>query len=177
MVSPGSYLNNANDSKKRCSWQEKYSYVKASKFTIAGDSIRYPGFVTEKIVQPFQNHSIPIYFGSTRIYEDFNKEAFVCCENEDDIDRAIEQVKYLDTHDEAYINMLMQHPLVVEDYTQRLYEQLDEFLVNIFSQDINNAYRRVRYFCAQQHESYLKDYMKKYNRTPNIVRRIKNKLS
>ena len=75
VVSPGSYLNNANDSKKRCSWQEKYSYVKASKFTIAGDSIRYPGFVTEKIVQPFQNHSIPIYFGSTRIYEDFNKEA------------------------------------------------------------------------------------------------------
>ena len=176
VVSPGSYLNNVNGNKKRCSWQEKHDYLKQSKFTIAGDSIHYPGFVTEKIVDPFIYHSIPIYYGSTRIYDDFNKDAFVCCESEDGIDRVIEQVKYLDTHDDAYMDMLMQQPLVTEDYTIRLYEQLEEFLVKIFSQDPNKAFRRVRYFCAEQHESYLRDYMERYNRTPEIVRKIKNKL-
>lgn len=177
VVSPGSYLNNVNGSKKRCSWQEKNSYVKFSKFTIAGDSIHYPGFVTEKIVDPFRYHSIPIYYGSTKIYEDFNKDAFVCCEDEEDIERVIEQVMYLDTHDDAYIDMLMQQPLITEDYTQKKYKQLEEFLFHIFSQDVDKAFRRVKYFCAEQHESYLREYMKKYNRTPNIVRQIKNKLS
>ena len=173
VVSPGSYLNNVNSNNKRCSWKEKYEYLKLSKFTIAGDSIHYPGFVTEKIVQPFQNHTIPIYFGSTRIYEDFNKDSFVCCKDESDIDRAIEQVKYLDTHDDAYIEMLMQQPLVTEDYTIKLYEQLEKFLVNIFSQAPDKAYRRVRYFCAEQHESYMKDYMRRYNRSPSLIRKIK----
>ena len=176
VVSPGRFLNNQNNGKNGCSWQEKYEYLKKSKFTIAGDSISYPGFVTEKIVQAFQNHSIPIYFGNPRIFEDFNKEAFVCCESEEDLDRVLKQVKYLDNNDEVYIKMLMKCPLVSEDYVVKKYEELENFLVNIFSQEPEKAIRRVRYFCANQHESYLKDYMIKYQRVPKVFRLIKNKL-
>lgn len=174
VVSPGSYLNNVNDSKKRCSWQEKNEYLRLSKFTIAGDSIEYPGFVTEKIVEPFQCHSIPIYFGSTNINKDFNTDSFVWCRSKEDIDKTLEQVKYLDTHDDAYVEMLMCNPLPSEDYLVQKYEQLEQFLFNIFSQESDEAYRRVRYFCADHHEKYLKEYAARYERTPEFIRKIRS---
>ncbi|MBP3446604.1 MAG: hypothetical protein J6K64_04930 [Clostridia bacterium] len=173
VVSPGSYMNNVNNEKKRCSWQEKNEYLKASKFTIAGDSIEYPGFVTEKIVQPFMCHSIPVYFGSTKIDEDFNTNSFVWCKSKDDIERTLEQVKFLDTHDDAYIDMLMCNPLHSEDYLVKKYEQLEAFLLNIFSQERDEAFRRVRYFCAQQHEEHLKEYAERYERMPGFIKKLR----
>jgi hypothetical protein len=177
VVSPGSYLNNVGGGKTRCSWQEKHDYLRLSKFTIAGDSIRYPGFVTEKIVDPFRYHSIPVYSGSTRIDEDFDQNSFIWCKSKDDLNDVLEQVKYLDTHDDEYIHMLMQCPLYDENYLVQKYDALEKFLVNIFSQDADEAYRRVRYFCAQQHETYLKKYYKRDANTPEFVKQIQRLFS
>ena len=173
VVSPGRFMNNQNT--QGCTWREKWEYLNQSKFTIAGDSIEYPGFFTEKIIQPFISHSIPIYFGNPRINEDINEKAFVWCEStsEEDIKSTIEQVKYLDTHDDAYIDMLMEYPLLSEGYLVKKYEELEMFLVNIFSQTCEEAYRRVRHFCAELHESYLKDYMEKHSRD-KLIDRLKN---
>lgn len=173
VVSPGRYLNNQNTS--GCSWREKYQYVRLSKFTIAGDSIEYPGFFTEKIIQAFQNFSIPVYFGNPRIYDDINTKSFVWCKSTDesDIKATIEQVKYLDTHDEAYLEMLMECPLLNEDYLADRYNELEKFLVNIFSQEKERAYRRVRHFCADLHESYLREYMKKHSKE-RFIDRVKS---
>lgn len=161
VASPGRYLNNVEG--KGCNWKEKYEYLELSKFTIACDSISYPGFVTEKIMHPFERHSVPIYFGSPRINEDLNEKAFVWCksDSDEDIKNTIERVKFLDTHDDAYIDMLMQCPLKSADALEKRYEELEKFLLNIFSQNPQAAYRRVRHFCAELHESYLKKYMKK----------------
>lgn len=172
--SPGSYLNNVNTSKKRCSWGEKNEYLAASKFTIAGDSISYPGFVTEKIVQPFMRHSVPVYFGNPRIDDYFNTDAFVWCKSKADLDKTLEEVKYLDTHDDAYIEMLMQCPLNDINYIAELYEKLEVFLFNIFEQEPEHAVRRVRYFCAEKHEKFLKDYSKKYKKTPDFIKKMKS---
>lgn len=177
VVSPGSYMNNTEKSTKklkRCSWKVKNEYLKFSKFTIAGDSIQYPGFVTEKIVQPFQWHSIPIYWGSPRIDEDFNTDAFVWCKESNDLDRMLEEVQYLDQHDDAYIHMLMQCPLKHPMFLKDKYEELEIFLVNIFEQNPEDAYRRVRYFAAEQHERYLKEYAKIYEKIPKVIDKIKN---
>ena len=176
VVSPGSFLNNVGSGEKRCSRAEKYEYLCRSKFTIAGDSIQYPGFVTEKIVAPFVFHSIPVYFGSTRIFDDFNRDAFVCCRDENDIDRAVEEVKRLDTDDDAYIEMLTACPFITENYLVKLYENAESFLVNIFSQDRDTAYRRVRHFCAEQHETYLREYMKKNKNGPSLLTKMKRKI-
>ena len=173
VVSAGSYLNNTNSEKKRCSWAEKYEYLKASKFTIAGDSIIYPGFVTEKIVQPFMHHSIPIYVGNPLINKDFNTDAFVWCKSENDLEAALEKIRYLDENDDAYIEMLMQCPLNNEHYIEELYGKLEAFLISIFSQKPDEASRRIKYFCAQNHETYLRDYAGKYERMPQFIRKLK----
>ena len=173
VISPGSFMNNQNTN--GCTWKEKREFLVQSKFTIAGDSIEYPGFFTEKIIQPFEHHSIPVYFGNPRIGEDINENAFVWCKStrDEDINAAIEKVKYLDTHDDAYIEMLMEYPLLSEDYLVKKYEDLEKFLVNIFSQEPEKAYRRVRYFCADLHESYLRDYYEKHKKD-KLIDRVKS---
>ncbi len=172
VISPGSFLNNTGG-KGRCSWAEKNEYLRLSKFTIACDSISYPGFVTEKIVQPFQCHSIPVYYGSTRIDEDFNMDSFVWCSSETDIKRAVEKIIALDKNDEAYMEMLMKCPFDNEQKLAETYVELEKFLLNIFSREREEAYRRVKYFCAENHEKFLRDYMVRYEKTPGIIKKLK----
>ena len=160
VVSPGSYLNNTGT--KGCGWQEKYRYLEQSKFTVAGDSICYPGFVTEKIVQPFQRHSVPIYFGNPRIGEDFNEEAFIWCrsDSEEDVKAAVERAAWLDTHDDEYLAMLMKDPLPRQDLAAEKYQALEAFLFRIFSQPPAQAGRRIGAFCAERHETLLRECMR-----------------
>ena len=181
VISPGSYLNNVHPSSdegkkgRRCTWKEKAQYLRDSKFTIAGDSIVYPGFVTEKIVQPFEMHSIPIYFGNPIIDRDFNPKAFVWCRNVSDVKRTVETVMYLDTHDEEYIQMLMQPPLAEKNDLSDVYSSFEAFLVNIFAQEKELAGRRIRYFSAENHERYLYEYEERYRKTPSAIRDLKEK--
>lgn len=142
----------------RCTWQQKYEYVSASKFTIAGESIHYPGFVTEKITQPLALHSIPIYYGNPNIAEDFNTRAFVECRSEADLESVVERVKYLDTHDDAYIQMLMECPLHEQDQLVKRYAELEQWLVDICSRSPEERLCRIHDFCANSHESYLGEY-------------------
>ncbi len=172
VVSPGSFLNNTGG-KARCSWAEKNEYLKLSKFTIACDSINYPGFVTEKIVQPFQQHSVPVYYGSTRIDEDFNTASFVWCRTESDIDKVIKRIAELDENDNEYLEILMKCPFDDENKLLKIYSELEKYLVDIFCQDIDLAYRRVKFYCAENHERFLREYMVKYEKTPKIIKIIK----
>lgn len=171
--SPGSFMNNTSSDKKRCSWAEKNEYLVASKFTIACDSIAYPGFCTEKIVQPFIQHSVPVYFGNPKIDDYFNTDAFVWCKNESDLDRTLEEVRYLDQNEGAYIEKLMLSPLRDVNLIADLYNNLESFLYNIFDQSPEESIRRVRFFCAERHESFLRDYAKKYKNTPDFIKKIK----
>lgn len=170
VVSPGSYLNNVDGS--GCTWLEKYDYLRRSKFTIACDSISYPGFVTEKVIQPFQQHSVPIYFGSPTIGEDINPEAMLwCCEATDaEIDRIVKEAAYLDAHEEAYLELLMACPLPRRDMLEERYAALEDFLVNIFSQAPSDAARRVKNFAAAGHEDLLRESMRKNETDPFLLR-------
>lgn len=164
VISPGSYLHNMDGrqqsvkERKRCTWQQKYEYVKASKFTIAGESIRYPGFATEKITQPLALHSIPIYYGNPNIAEDFNPQSFVECTSEADLESVIEKVRYLDTNDDAYIQMLMECPLHEPEQLVKRYAELEQWLVNICSRSPKDKLCRIHDFCANNHENYLREY-------------------
>ncbi len=176
VISAGSYLNNTG-SKNGCTWAEKYEYVKDSKFTIACDSIEYNGFVTEKIIQAFDNHSIPIYFGNKNIDDEFNTESFIWCKSEKEFEDTIERVKYLDTHDDEYIKMLMENPLNNQNEIKKYYEELEKFLVNIFSQEPTDAFRRVKFFCAEEHEKHLKKYFEIHSKMPDIIHRLLDKFN
>lgn len=175
VISPGNLLNNVNGSSKGCSWTEKYDYLRCSKFTIAAESLDYPGYMTEKVIQSFECHSVPIFWGNSQIDEYLNTKSFVWCKSEDDIERMIKQIECIDNDDEKYISMLMEYPFVNESLISDLYFGLEAFLVNIMSKEKEKAYKRPRCFAAASHESYLKDYMRKCEGTPKIIKRIKDK--
>ena len=67
-------------------------------------------------------------------------------------------------------------PLKDEKYLERKYDELERFLVNVFSQDRDEAIRRVRYFCADNHEKYLREYYLRNEKTPEFIKQIKKKL-
>ena len=172
VVSPGSYLNNTGSG--GCTWAEKNRVLEASKFTIAADSVDYPGFVTEKVIQPLDRHSVPIYFGDPTIGEELNEKAMILCRSADDTDirAAAERAAYLDAHDDAYLDVLMQPPFREPDFLEKKYRELEAFLVAVFSQPPEKARRRIHCFSADLHCSYLREYMRK-NAAPSVLTRAK----
>lgn len=137
----GRLLNNVGGT--GVSYKEKYELLKRSKFTIAVEGCNYPGITTEKIFQPFEVHSVPIFYGNSDIEKDFSTRAFVNCHNYRNIDEIVEVIKELDTNDEKYLDMLCASPLLDDKQLIDVEKQLEEFLFHIFDQEIESCKRRV----------------------------------
>jgi alpha(1,3/1,4) fucosyltransferase len=58
-------------------WQRKQNFLSEYKFTIAFENYSYPGYNTEKLLDPMIVNSLPIYFGNPEIYLHFNPNSFV----------------------------------------------------------------------------------------------------
>ncbi|MBR5278307.1 MAG: hypothetical protein IKU23_03475 [Clostridia bacterium] len=141
----------------------KRAFMRKCKFTIAAESVCYPGFTSEKIGHAYNEYTIPIYFGDPDILKVFNKSSFVDCYN-NSIETAIEKVIEIDNNDDLYIDMLCENRYNIANYEEHMYEKLEAFLYNIFDQDKDMAYRRPRFYRSGEHESYLKEYNKLQNK-------------
>ena len=79
---PGKSMNNmasiesANGTKGDM-WQRKRAFISHYKFTIAFENSSYPGYHTEKILDPMMVNSLPIYWGNRHINRHFNTRSFV----------------------------------------------------------------------------------------------------
>lgn len=154
----GTFLNNQPDG-KFVSGATKYNVLKESKFTIAGESVVYPGFNTEKIRHPFQNNSIPIYAGDPHIKKVFNPKSFIYMEDFETIDDLVDHIISIDNDDKKYVDMLMESP-VTDGYCSKVYQDFKEFLLNIFDQSCEDAQRRMNCFASKRHNDYMKEYNK-----------------
>ena len=90
--------------KDRSSIIEYYSNYK---FNICCENTSAPGYVTEKIFNPYVCRSIPIYWGHPSIKETFNPESFIFATT---INDTVKQIIQLDTDPEAYMKMLSTPP-------------------------------------------------------------------
>ena len=70
--SGGGILNNVGGQVK-----DKMAFIKDYRFVIAYENQSYPGYTTEKIVEPFLADSIPLYWGNSLVEKDFNKASFL----------------------------------------------------------------------------------------------------
>ena len=100
--SGGKYLNNIE-----AIVANKMDFINDYKFVIAFENSSYPGYTTEKIIQPFIAESIPIYWGNSKISNEFNENAFIDATNQSFQD-AIRQIIEIDNNDDKAIEMLMQ---------------------------------------------------------------------
>ena len=98
--SGGKYLNNIGGA-----ISNKMDFIKDYKFVFSFENSSYPGYTTEKIIQPFIVNSIPIYWGNPKIDLDFNPKAFLDATKVKSSE-LIEQIINLDSNDSLAVEML-----------------------------------------------------------------------
>jgi alpha(1,3/1,4) fucosyltransferase len=88
-------------------WQDtKLGLTESYKFAIAFENASRPGYVTEKIMHAMLCNSIPIYWGSPQIGEDFNTKAFVSCHDYRSFQEVAQRVIEIDNDERLYRQML-----------------------------------------------------------------------
>jgi hypothetical protein len=84
---------------------DKLKFLESYKFTIAFENSSYPGYISEKLVEPMTANSIPIYWGCEKAGKDFNPSSFIIATGRR-LEDVVEDVIRLDMNDEAYVDML-----------------------------------------------------------------------
>jgi alpha(1,3/1,4) fucosyltransferase len=113
---------------------DKLPFIQDYKFTIAFESASYPGYVSEKLVEPMFVSSIPIYWGCPRINEDFNPASMVLATGRR-LEDVVDEVVALDQDDSAYLAKLREpwfHDNVPNKYCPGDY--VADFLKRVFAQ-------------------------------------------
>jgi alpha(1,3/1,4) fucosyltransferase len=111
--SGGSVLNNIGRMVPR-GHADKLAFLQSYKFTIAFENARYPGYVTEKLVDPMLANSIPIYWGNWQVEREFNTRSFVCCHEYESFNDVIEEIVRLDQDGGRYVAK-MREPWLVDN--------------------------------------------------------------
>lgn len=132
----GKVMHNKSDerlgSRDNPNWRElKQQVLREYKFTIAFENAAVTGYTTEKVLDPLQANSIPIYYGNTDVADLVNPDAII---NANDyigrFEDLIEKIKEIDEDDELFnkmINCSKYSPSLVTDYESNL----ETFLINI----------------------------------------------
>ena len=171
VASGGRYLNNVGGPVKN-----KNEFCSKYKFNIAFENSVSPGYTTEKIMQPYTVNSIPIYYGNPLVGNDFSVESMIRVTSKDDIKRAIDEIIYLDTHNEAYLARL-KTPCMVRPVSW-YEEQLTSFLLNVFDKPIEESRRLIEYgmqnvYRQRLHNLYrIDDFLKVPFRLANYIKRV-----
>lgn len=142
----GKLLNNYGEAiRKSDDWRaSKIAFQSEYRFTISAENSRYPGYTTEKILNPMFALSIPIYWGNPRVGEYFNSDSFINVHAHDSLDHVVERVRELE-EDKIKYEQVLRQPWMTKDQKLELQQNRDgfEFFIrNIFDQEPGEARRR-----------------------------------
>ncbi|GAA8659376.1 glycosyltransferase family 10 [Helicobacter pylori] len=120
--------------------KNKNEFLSQYKFNLCFENSQGYGYVTEKILDAYFSHTIPIYWGSPSVAKDFNPKSFVNVHDFKNFDEAIDYIKYLHTHQNAYLDMLYENPLNSVNgkagfYQDLSFEKILDFFKNILEND------------------------------------------
>lgn len=98
--SGGGFLNNIGGPV-----ESKLDFIKDYKFVISFENSSYPGYTTEKLIEPMWANCIPIYWGNPRLEEDFNTNSFVHVNQFSSYQEAVDYIIELDKDDDKLSKM------------------------------------------------------------------------
>lgn len=111
----------------------KIDFIANYKFCLALENSVIPGYVTEKIVEPFAAPTVPIYWGAPDVEEDFNPEAFINVASYPSFSAFLADLKDIDNNNERYLRIL-RAPRIKEGNALEFDQRLSEFLCGIATQ-------------------------------------------
>lgn len=109
----GSYKNNIGGNLPYAyNTNEFKEFISKFKFIISMENSRNDTYITEKIIHGLLANTIPIYWGSTRVFDYFNNNRFLYFENENSIDNVIEKMKDISKNTDKWFEMVNQSNFV-----------------------------------------------------------------
>ncbi|MGL2870959.1 glycosyltransferase family 10 domain-containing protein, partial [Helicobacter pylori] len=119
--------------------KNKNEFLSQYKFNLCFENSQGYGYVTEKILDAYFSHTIPIYWGSPSVAKDFNPKSFVNVHDFNNFDEAIDYIRYLHAHQNAYLDMLYENPLNTIDGKASFYQNLSfEKILDFFKTILEN---------------------------------------
>ncbi|OOQ32519.1 fucosyltransferase, partial [Helicobacter pylori] len=119
--------------------KNKNEFLSQYKFNLCFENTQGYGYVTEKIIDAYFSHTIPIYWGSPSVAKDFNPKSFVNVHDFNNFNEAIDYIKYLHAHPNAYLDMLYENPLNTIDGKAGFYQDLSfEKILDFFKTILEN---------------------------------------
>jgi len=111
---------------------EKNKFLRnhSHKFALTYENAAHPYYITEKIMDGFLGGSLPIYWGSSKIEEDFNEKSFINMTKSSS--QLNNRIKKIDS-DQSLFNSYYEEPIFTDVQKQKLLENLkyfEEWLIN-----------------------------------------------
>ena len=100
--SGGKVMNNVGGPVK-----DKMAFISDFRFVIAFENASYPGYTTEKIIEPLLADCIPLYWGNPLISKEFNTGRFLNLHGSKSDEELIEEIITIDSNEEMAVKMLM----------------------------------------------------------------------
>jgi hypothetical protein len=80
----------------------KLKFIRPYKFTMAFENASYPGYTTEKLVQPMLANSLAIHWGNPVVGRDFNTKSFINVHDYSSFEEAVDAIIKIDQDDALY---------------------------------------------------------------------------
>jgi hypothetical protein len=80
--------------------KNKFDFIRSYRFVISFENSSYPGYTTEKILEPLLAGSIPIYWGDTEITSEFNERRFINVKSELEFEKHIQKILDIENNNE-----------------------------------------------------------------------------
>jgi len=128
---------------------DKLEFQKKYKFSICFENSSTSGYITEKIFQAFAAKTIPIYWGDINISKSINKggsginnKSFINLHDFESFEHSIQYIKEIDSDSSLFLDVINQPVFIDNNHLDIYKNNLEKFLLNIFSQNANSAFRR-----------------------------------
>ena len=103
----GSYKNNIGGNiPYQYNSKEFNEFVEKYKFIISMENSENDTYITEKIIHGLIANTVPIYWGSKRVHDYFNKDRFLYLDDETNIINTIDNMKELCNNNDKWIKMV-----------------------------------------------------------------------
>lgn len=103
---PGRCQNNMKSSLLAAGFLAKLAFITPYKFTLAIENSIWPGYATEKLVQPMLCHSIPVYVGDPLAQNSFDPGSYIDFTRFSSLTEMAEFIREVDNDKSLHLKML-----------------------------------------------------------------------
>jgi len=113
LSSGGRYKNNVGGPV-----EDKMKFISGFRFNLCPENSMVDGYVTEKIVEPLAAQTVPIYWGTEDVCNEFNPEAFIRINDYSSFSEAFDAIERIASDDDLYYGMLTAPKLNSNAFTE-----------------------------------------------------------